>query len=328
MWAVMDIGTNSTRLLVAEYEKQTGRLRVLKRMLKITRIGEGMSADNKTMSSRAIERTIRVLEGFAEMIAAYSVKSVRLVATQAVREAVNQDELVEKIKERLGWTLEVIPGEEEAKLSYLGAVQGLKTARYPLVVDIGGGSTEFLLSEEGQAEHERRIELGEGEGQETEEAEVKAKGNVKGEGLQVRSLSFGALRLLENPVSNAEIEKFLAKGLENFVLPLETSLVAVGGTATTLAAVKLGLVSYDAEKVQGLTLGLSEIKYIYERLQALQPVERLQVPGITPGREDIIIPGLQILGCIMSFLQSTHLTISDQDLLQGLILTDLAHEDY
>jgi exopolyphosphatase/guanosine-5'-triphosphate,3'-diphosphate pyrophosphatase len=310
MWAVMDIGTNSTRLLVAEYDKQTGQLQVLKRALKITRIGEGMSADNRTMSSRAIERTIRALEGFAEMIAAYSpVDRVRLVATQAVREAVNQDELVKKIKERLGWVLEVIPGEEEAKLSYQGAVQGLKTASPSLVVDIGGGSTEFLLGGERYPEEEKQAEL---------------YGRIKlGEGrLQVCSLPLGALRLLENPVSNTEIAKFLVKGLKNFFLPMELSLVAVGGTATTLAAVKLGLVSYDAEKVQGLTLELSEIKHIYEQLQALQPIERLQVPGITPGREDIIIPGLQILLCIMGFLQSTSVTISDQDLLQGLILTD------
>lgn len=292
MWAVMDIGTNSTRLLIADYDKTAGQLRPCKRALKITRIGEGMSKTNRVITPVAMERTINALEDFAGMIAVFPVNKVRLVATQAVREAVNQAELAAKIKERLGWTLEVIPGEQEALLSYQGAVQGLKTAGFPLVVDIGGGSTEFLLGESGRK-------------------------------MQARSLPLGALRLLEHPQTDEKIERFLAEQLAGFPFPEPTTaLVAVGGTATTLAAVKLELVTYEAEKVQGLTLPLVEIKEIYRRLHGMRPAERLQVAGITPGREDIIIPGMQILLAVLRFFGRTDLTVSDQDLLQGIILTE------
>ncbi len=298
MWAVMDIGTNSTRLLMADYFQETGCMRSVKRSLKITRIGEGMNEKNRIISRAAIERTIVALEGFAKIIAVYPVEKIRLVATQAVREAANQDELEERIKERLGWTLEVISGDEEARLSYCGAVQGLRAVRSPLVVDIGGGSTEFLV------------------------AKVTGEERDKDSKLQARSLPIGALRLFENRLSDAELQSILAKGLAGFLVHSEAALVVVGGTATTLAAVKLGLVSYEAEKVQGLTLPLAEIKEIYQRLQAMRAAERLQVAGVTPGREDIIIPGLQILLAVMSFFGKTDLTVSDQDLLQGVILAE------
>lgn len=309
MWAVMDIGTNSTRLLIADYDQSTGQLQPLKRALKITRIGEGMSETNRVMSLVAIERTINALEVFAEIIADYPVKKIRLVATQAVREAANQAELVDKVKARLSWMLEVIPGEQEALLSYQGAVQGLKTEGFPLVVDIGGGSTEFLVSE-----NEREIETAE---------EVKTVATLTDRKLLARSLPLGALRLLEHPQTDPGIQLFLTKQLAGFPFPGQTTaLVAVGGTATTLAAVRLGLVSYEAEKVQGLTLPLAEIKEIYQRLQAMRAAERLQVAGISPGREDIIIPGLQILLAVMRFFGKTDLTVSDQDLLQGVILAE------
>lgn len=302
MRAVMDIGTNSTRLLIADYDRTTGQLQPLKRGLKITRIGEGMHEKNRVMSQLAMGRTIAALEDFAGIITAYPVEKIRLVATQAVREAANQAELKERIKERLGWTLEVIFGAEEAKLSYRGAVQGLKAVRSPLVVDIGGGSTEFLVE---------RIDEAQGTGAK------KGKGGSK---LQARSLPLGALRLLENPLSDTELQRILAKGLADFLIPPEASLVVVGGTATTMAAVKLGLQSYDAEKVQGLTIPFTALNEISQWLEAMSPAERLKVPGITPGREDIIVPGLQILRTVMTYFGRTELTVSDQDLLHGLIM--------
>jgi exopolyphosphatase/guanosine-5'-triphosphate,3'-diphosphate pyrophosphatase len=301
MRAVMDIGTNSTRLLLADYDGTTGQLHPLKRGLKITRIGEGMIEKNRVMSPGAMERTIAALEDFAGIIAAYPVEKIRLVATQAVREAANQAELKERIKERLGWTLEVISGAEEAKLSYRGAVQGLQTVGSPFVVDIGGGSTEFLVEREEGAP-------GAGE-----------KGS-NGSKLQARSLPLGALRLFEKPLSDAELQSILAKGLAGFQFSPEASLVVVGGTATTLAAVKLELVSYDAEKVQGLTIPFTALNEISQWLEAMSPAERLKVPGITPGREDIIVPGLQILRTVMTYFGRTELTVSDQDLLHGLIM--------
>lgn len=288
MWAVMDIGTNSSRLLIADDGGEAGQLRVVERALQITRIGEGMTEQNRKISFEAMERTLRTLENYAQIIARYPVEKVRLIATQAVREADNKEELVEKVKARLGWQLEIVPGEYEARLSYLGAVQGVKIEGVPLVIDIGGGSTEFMVKTE------------------------------KGE-FQVCSLPLGALRLMENPICDEKVQEALDKGLQNFTIPSETKLMGVGGTATTTAAVKLALVHYAADQVQGLKLDFTEIIAIHQSLKSKKPAERLKVPGITPGREDIIIPGLQILLSIMRFFRRRDLIVSDQDLLHGLI---------
>lgn len=291
LWAVMDIGTNSSRLLVADYEKETGRIITVERALQTTRIGAGMNESNRVISPEAIKRTLQALAGFSSLIKQYQVEKLYLLATQAVREACNQAELSGKIKTSLGWELRIISGEEEARLSYLGAVQGLAAEDVPVVIDIGGGSTEFIWRENKQK-------------------------------FQVLSLPLGALRLWENSLSDEKILALLEKGLQKFSLPAAVSLVGVGGTVTTTAAVRLALASYDAKKVQGLKLSKSEIKSLYDKLKGMQPRERLQVPGITLGREDIIIPGLQILINIMTYWGKTQITVSDQDLLYGVIFAN------
>ncbi|HHZ16238.1 MAG TPA: Ppx/GppA phosphatase family protein [Peptococcaceae bacterium] len=292
MWAIMDLGTNSTRLLIASYNPHAARCQTVQRALRITRLGEGMNEQHKVLSAAAMERTVAALEEFAAIISVFPVQGVRLVATQAVREAANREELVEKIKRRLNWDLEVISGVQEAAWSYSGAVQGLKTPGIPLVVDIGGASTEFSVRTEPQK-------------------------------LQLTSLPLGALRLYEHPRTDAELQRILQEGLAGFAYPRALSLVAVGGTATTLAAVQLEMVDYDADRVQGLMLPLEEIEAIYRRLQVLEPAQRLKVAGITPGREDIIVAGLQILLAIMTFFRQKELTVSDQDLLHGIFWQEL-----
>lgn len=285
----MDIGTNSSRLLIADYEIKTGKIRTVKRALRITRIGEGMNEKNRLMSSPAMQRTLQALAEFSLIIKQYPVKKVCLLATQAVREADNQVELREKIKVGLGWDLRIISGEEEACLSYLGAVQGLKLRGIPVVIDIGGGSTEFIFGEEKQ-------------------------------NFRVLSLALGALRLWENPLPDEKIQDLLSRRLSTFSLPRNISLVGVGGTVTTVAAVQLMLENYEAEKVQGLKLSLAGITDLYEKLKVMPTMERLQVPGITLGREDIIVPGLQILINIMNYGGETQIMVSDQDLLYGVII--------
>lgn len=288
MWAVMDIGTNSSRLLVADSEGETGRIRAVDRALQTTRIGEGMNEKSRTISPEAMERTLHALGDFSQIIAKYPVQKVRLIATQAVREANNKEDLVEKIKNRLGWQLEIVSGEYEAKLSYVGAVQGLESEGIPVVVDIGGGSTELMFKSEKR-------------------------------GLQVQSLPLGALRLLENPLCDEKIGDFLEKRLQNFTLSPKAVLVGVGGTVTTTGAVKLSLVHYAADRVQGLKLEFTELIAIYQSLKSKNLAERLKVPGITSGKEDIIIPGLQILLNLMRHFRKGELIVSDRDLLYGLI---------
>ena len=292
MWAVMDIGTNSCRLLLADCEEKTQRIQVFEKALIITRIGEGMNTANRFISSVAMERTIQALKKFSDIIGSYHIENVRIVATQAVREALNKEELVNKIGIMFGWQLEIIQGKYEAELSYLGATYELKSSVPPLIIDIGGGSTEFIY-----------------------------KG--KKQDVYVMSLPFGALRILENPINDEEMIELLTKGLGDASKFRDAPLVAVGGTVTTIAAVKLELVNYDANKVQGLKINIKEIMNIFKALSSIKPNERLEIPGITGGREDIIISGMQILINIMKYLKRNELIISDYDLLQGLIYETL-----
>ena len=293
LWAVMDIGTNSCRLLIADYDQEAEKLHTLHRALRTTRIGLGMKDGDGYLNLTAMDRTVQALMEYSEVLQHYPIKKVVLLATQALRAARNQKEFKEKIKGRLGWDLEIISGEKEARFSYLGAIQGLAVTGVPLVIDIGGGSTEFICQVD--------------------------KGNKK---YQVHSLPLGALHLWENPLSDDIIQRRLAEALVDFSLPQKVSIVGVGGTATTVAAVKLGLGNYAAEKVQGLKLSYTELKAMYEKLKEMRPEERLQVAGISPGREDIIVSGMQILINIMAYWQAQQVMVSDQDLLQGAIFSN------
>lgn len=287
IWASMDIGTNSCRLLLAQ-EDSCGGIKVLRRMLRTTRIGQGINQDMRLINEKAKERTLQALGEFAQTISAYPEAKIRLIATQAVRMAENSAELVREIWDKLGWELEIVSGQREALLSYLGALNGLSRLNRPLVVDIGGGSTEFIAK--------------------TNEGAVAA-----------ISLPLGALRLLESPLNRCEISEFINTGLNGMPFDKNDNLVGVGGTCTTAAAAFLGLYEYDALKVQGCKLTLSAVEELYNKLKNFSPAERLAVPGIFPGREDIIVYGLEILLAVMDYFGSTEITVSDQDLLYGLI---------
>lgn len=289
MYAAMDIGTNSCRLLLASVNT-LGEIKIEEQHLRTTRIGAGMGTE-RLLKPDAIERTLSALEEFAEIIGRYRVQQLVLVATQAVRSAENQNRLVQAVKDRLNWDLQIISGEREAWLSYWGATSDLKEKPNPLVIDIGGGSTEFIgLNSEKQ--------------------------------VSVLSIPLGALKLLENPLSDKELARVVTEALQVFKSKEDSpsyTLVGVGGTCTTLAAVDLGLREYDREKVQGHRIDGSRIKDIYEMLAALTVPERLKLAGIYPGREDLIIPGLQILLAIVKYFNSNSVLISDRDLLWALV---------
>jgi len=290
MYATMDIGTNSCRLLVAQHQENQG-LHVLERQLRITRIGEGMSPARPFISQAALERTLNALEEFSRIIAGYPVEHQFLVATQAVRMAENKAELLKAVRKRLGWDVRIISGEEEAWLSYLGAVTSLGEEKQPLVIDIGGGSTEFIHK------------AGPGK-------------------VEARSIPWGALKLLENPRTDQELAQIIAEDLAGFFAIFQAEgqvLVGVGGTCTTLAAIALELSPYDPDKVQGSKVRRDKVEEIYQRLSQMPVQQRLAVPGLYPGREDIIVPGIQLLRAVLDYFRCPVLTVSDQDLLYGLI---------
>jgi len=295
--AAVDIGTNSCRLLIAE-KKTDESFNILSRKLEITRLGEGVD-QNKILKKRAVNRVFKVLKKYKAIIDEFQVDRVRIVGTSALRDVENSYLLTEKIKD-LGLKLEIISGEKEAELNYLGAVSNLEDNF--LLVDIGGGSTEFIWSNSSE--------------------------------INFKSLDVGCVRMTEKfiadpneKISLAEINEIqsyvdnsLSKELE---LDKKFKVKGVGGTITTLAAVKLALEVYDSSKIEDLKLKYSELEKIRDRLKDLKLKERKKVKGLQPKRADIIVSGLIILMTIMKYINSQELYVSDHDLLYGLLKEEL-----
>lgn len=282
-YGAVDIGTNSCRLLIAQADAEQG-LHPLHKELDTTRIGEGVNHSG-LISAEAMHRTLLTLSRFQEKMQEYGVEKYRAIATSAVREAHNGDEFVLRAREQSMMKVDIINGETEAGLSYLGVKQGLKLERSPLVVDLGGGSTEFICPEE----------------------------NL------LLSLALGAVRATEADMYAAQIGQLLAplgKIKERFV---NRPLVLVGGTATTLVSVKLGLEEYNAELVHGAALSRSEIGDLYNLLERMPLALRRRLPGLQPERADIINKGALIVLMIVEVLGKKEIIVSESDLLQGII---------
>ncbi|MCR4419084.1 MAG: Ppx/GppA phosphatase family protein [Clostridia bacterium] len=280
--ASVDIGTNSVRLLVARVEKDA--LTPLCRQLASTRLGEGIQVSGR-LESDAWRRTLEALGGFARIISAYLPDEVTAVATSAVREAANGSEFAAAAGRVLGAPVKVLTGEEEARLSYLGAVRGLGWER-AVVVDIGGGSTELTYP--------------------------------AGDTLVSRSRPVGAVRCTQARSSRADITRELE--LLTAGVPQGLPLIAVGGTATTLAAVEMSLTPYDPDRVHGHRLSVRQIDRLYARLAALDLAQRRRVPGLQPERADIILAGIAILQEVLALLSREEVIVSEADLLYALLL--------
>ncbi len=281
-YAAVDIGTNSCRLLITE--EHHGSWKVLHRELITTRIGAGVDGHG-LISPTAMERTIQGLKELQELVIRCQVDKLRVVGTSALREATNRQDFAHRVQQELNWQVEVISGEEEARLSYLGVSSGLPLDRPPLVVDLGGGSTEFMI-------------------------ENPQPWNV--------SLPLGAVRVTETGMSDAEITTLLAP-LTELPITSDNPLVVVGGTATTLAAMQLQLKEYDSQQIHGHNLSITQIKYWRDHLASLTLVERQQIPGLQPQRADIIVSGIRILALIMDELAYGRLQVSESDILDGII---------
>ena len=280
--AAIDIGTNSCRLLIADLED--GKLQPVHRELQTTRIGEGVSQTG-TIHSAAMDRTLHCLTHFQENILQYGAVDYKAVATSAVREAENQDLFVARAQQEAGTKVDIIPGQEEAYLSYLGVKNGLSLGMDPLVVDLGGGSTEFISC---------------------------------GAVFSI-SLPIGAVRASEGEWTDQDINQRLqaiSSQKEQFD---SFPLVFVGGTASSLIAVKLALEPYDSEKVHGQKLSIQEVSDLYQLLENTPLPLRRKLPGLQPERADIINKGALIILMIMKFLGKKEMQVSDHDLLQGML---------
>lgn len=280
----LDIGTNSTRLLILSKDE------VIHQETAITRIGQGLK-EYGTIQEEPLKRTIKVLKKYKEKLISLKVDDYHLVATSAMRDALNKDEVVERIKKETGFITEVISGKREAELSYLGATADFSGKN--VVIDIGGGSTEVIFPNFHREDKNK-------------------------EEIVFISINLGGVRLKDDPKLSKEIDTLFRQNIPTPTILLGCNLIGVGGTITTLAAIKLALVEYEWEKIHGFLLTIEEIKEINKKLESLPLEERKKVPGLEPERADIITYGIEILLKFMEQYKFKKIRVSDKDLLFAL----------
>ena len=287
----IDIGTNSVRLLIAEQDNDG--LNKLVNRLRTPRLGEGIHQSGY-LNEKAILRTIKVLREYKEIIADYDAKVIA-VATSAVRDAKNQDIFLKRVKGETGIDIKVIKGTEEARLSYLGVISALSNLKERiLVIDIGGGSTEFIFGEE--------------------------------KGINdFNSIDLGAVRLTDSYGENLEEMKRESKIMIAEVLKDRNieQLIGVGGTVTTLVSIREALESYDYDVIHGASLSKKDITKILGNLSTLSLVERKEIIGLDAKRADIIIAGIVILLEIMEVSGQAKVKVSDDSILEGVVIDTL-----
>jgi exopolyphosphatase/guanosine-5'-triphosphate,3'-diphosphate pyrophosphatase len=296
--AAVDVGTNSVRLLLGKVS--AGRLLPVRYERVITRLGGGFQSE-KGLAPESMERTLLALEQFAEMISAAGARGVLAVGTQALRQASNGMAFVRRVQTQLDLPLRIIGGEEEARLSARGVAEALspKPERYWLF-DIGGGSTEFIFCE-------------------------------KNEILFCRSYALGVVGLAENCHSQGEMEAEIERQIDRFsrdgaeaglsVEPSQGTLIGTAGTVTTIAAMDLQMTAYDWRRINNHRIEQGKIQRLIDQLLPLTPAERELVPGLEPGRGDLIVPGLLTVAAIMKRMNQTSLAVSDFGLLEGALLS-------
>ena len=297
--AALDCGTNSIRLLIAEENAGASTFTEISRKMSIVKLGEGVDK-NKAFLPDAISRTLAALKVFAAEIAEAKVAKVRFCATSATRDAQNRDEFLIPVEQILGITPEVISGEEEAKLSFLGATQALSKSDGPfLVIDIGGGSTEFVFGVE----------------------QVEA----------ARSVNIGCVRMSErhfknDPPNQSEIDSAridirnaIAQAAEVVPIKNAKTLVAVAGTATTVAAAALNLAEYDSELIHLAKISAKETRRVSDWLLSLTRQERVDLGYMHPGRVDVIAAGSLVIAEIIEATGLESFTASENDILDGMV---------
>ena len=302
--AAIDCGTNSLRLLVADVDPAAGTISDLVREMEIVRLGEGVDKTHR-FSDAALGRTLAACRQYARRIDALHVEKTRFVATSASRDATNRDAFFDGVRAALGVDVEVVSGDEEAALSFAGATQellGKKDVPPPyLVVDIGGGSTEFVLGS----------------------SAVDA----------ARSVDVGCVRLAErhlrsDPATAAEIEAARldverALDLVEEAVPLKAAatLVGLAGSVTTVAALALGLPEYDPQRIHHSRIAASSVHEITGRLLAMSCAERKALAVMHPGRADVIGAGALVLDTIVRRVDAAEVVVSEHDILDGIALS-------
>jgi len=297
--ASIDIGTNTILLLIAEIEG--GKLKSLFEMETIARLGEGVQK-NGILSQEAMKRGLQTLTQYLEQCQTTGAQKIFAVGTSALREAKNSGNFLKTIEEKLNLSIEIISGEEEAHLSFLAVARDLKELKKSiLVLDVGGGSTEFILGKGDQI--------------------------IQWESLPLGSVRFTEQFLLSDPIQGGEWEKMereIRESLGRVPYPQEPfSMVAVGGTATTLASVEQGLEEFISEKIHHFVLTKEALNNQLHLYRSKTIDERRKIPGLPPARADVILAGGAILYMAMEKLKSPTVLISCHGIRYGLLYQKL-----
>jgi len=307
--AAIDCGTNSIRLLVAEPDAPdpadaTGtptRLVDLDRRMEIVRLGQGVDRTGR-LDPAALARTLAALQVYADRIGELGATAVRMVATSATRDASNADDFVAGVRAILGVPPEVISGDEEAALSYRGATAGVpeSLAGSPrLVVDIGGGSTEFVLGEGDTVLAARSVDIG---------CVRMTERHLLGDP-PTREQVAGAIR---------DIDAAIALAATTVALDQAHSIVGLAGSVTTVAALHLGLDEYDPRAIHGSVVPVDSVREISDRLLAMPHDERAALGVMHPGRVDVIGAGALVLRRILDATGLDAVVVSEHDILDGI----------
>jgi exopolyphosphatase/guanosine-5'-triphosphate,3'-diphosphate pyrophosphatase len=305
--AAIDCGTNSIRLLVADVDPVHRTLTDIDRRLEIVRLGQGVDRTGR-IAPEALARTLDACKRYGSRIAELGAERPRFVATSATRDAANRDEFVAGVRDLLGVEPEVISGAEEARLSFMGSTRELHPlglATPYLVVDIGGGSTEFVL---GDVEPEAAVSVD--------------MGCVR---LTERCLPSDPPTDAEIETARAEVERQLDKAALSVPLDQARTLVGLAGTVTTVAAMVLGLAAYEADLLHQARITATQVHTATARLLSMSHAERRALPYMHPGRVDVIGGGALILDRIVArvarHLPIDEVVVSEHDILDGIALS-------
>jgi exopolyphosphatase / guanosine-5'-triphosphate,3'-diphosphate pyrophosphatase len=297
--AALDVGTNSTRLLVADVDAGQIVAEHAREMV-ITRLGKGVDRTGR-FDPAALARTLEVLAGYADTCRRLGVERRRLVATSATRDAADRQAFLDGVRHLLGVDAEVLTGRAEAAAAYHGATNGLEGGRPTLVVDIGGGSTELILGD----------------------------GTTAG---AMVSLDIGCVRLFERHLHGdpptagevaalrADVAAHLGRVAEVLDPAAAHRVVGVAGTVTTVTAIALGLDAYDPRRIHHATVDAAEVAAVAGKLAAMTVAERAAMPVMAKGREDVIVAGALLLDELVRMFHLRDVIASEADILDGVLL--------
>ncbi|MEV6804370.1 exopolyphosphatase [Streptomyces sp. NPDC017248] len=304
--AAVDCGTNSIRLLVADAHPDTGELVELDRRMTIVRLGQDVDRTGR-LAPEALERTFAACREYAAVIKEHGAERVRFVATSASRDARNRDDFVRGVRDILGVEPEVITGEQEAEFSFTGATKELTgdtgLARPYLVVDIGGGSTEFVVGDD-RVRAARSVDIG---CVRLTERHLVREGRV---GDPPAEEQIAAIR--------ADIEAALDLAGRTVPLREARTLVGLAGSVTTVSAIAQELPAYDSARIHHSRVSRDRVREITERLLRSTHAERAAIPSLHPGRVDVIGAGALVLLAIMERTGAQEVVVSEHDILDGI----------